>query len=329
MADASNGKKVTAIVPAFNEADRIGGVLGVLTSYDKFSQIIVVDDGSRDDTAAVARKFPVTVLRHEKNRGKAQSLETGVALANAPYIFFCDADMTGLTTGMLDEILDPVLRGDTEMMVAMHSRKIYWASFILSIIPLLGGQRALTRVLWERIPQEYKKGFMIEAALNFYARYWGKGYQYKVMEGLGQVIKEKKYGLRHGIKARIKMDLQIFAIYARLQIWEVPATIKSFRIAVTNIAGAGFGAIVGAVILFACYTGPAIFIREVFADDIATESSTPVVDLLLYIAANAGVDILAIIGLFILAFNILIIMLNIANVRFFRQFAPAKAERVR
>ena len=329
MAHAQNGKRIAAIVPAYNEADRIGGVLGVLTSYGKFSEIIVVDDGSRDDTSATAARFPVRVMRHPHNLGKAQSLATGVGATNTPYVFFCDADMTGLTTGMLDEILNPVLNGETEMMVAMHSRNIYYASFVLSIIPLLGGQRALTRELWEKIPGEYKKRFMIEAALNFYARYWGLGYQYKVMEGLGQVIKEKKYGLRRGIVSRLKMHADIFGLYMRLQILEVPPTIKSFRIAITNIAGAGFGAIIGAVIIFACYTGPATFIREVFADDLATESSTPLVDLLLYIAANAGVDLIAAIGILIILFNVLIVALNITNVRLFRQFAPAKAERVR
>ena len=329
MADTSNGKKVAAIVPAYNEADRIGGVLGVLTSYGKFSEIIVVDDGSRDETAQTAAKFPVRVIRHDRNRGKAQSLESGVRAADTPYVFFCDADMTGLTTGMLDEILEPVLKGETEMMVAMHNRPIYYLSFLLSIIPLLGGQRALTRDLWDRIPAEYKKGFMIEAALNFYAQYWGKGYRYKVMEGLGQVIKEKKYGLRRGLVSRFKMQLEIFEIYARLQLLEVPATIKSFRIAITNIAGAGFGAIVGVVILFASYTGPATFVRQVFADDLATESSTPLVDLLLYIAANAGVNLLATIGLILMGFNILVIVLNIANVRYFYQFTPDPPERIR
>jgi len=329
MVDPSNGKKVAAIVPAYNEADRIGGVLGVLTSYGKFSEIIVVDDGSRDETAQTAAKFPVRVILHDRNRGKAQSLESGVRAADTPYVFFCDADMTGLTTGMLDEILEPVLKGETEMMVAMHNRPIYYLSFLLSIIPLLGGQRALTRDLWDRIPAEYKKGFMIEAALNFYAQYWGKGYQYKVMEGLGQVIKEKKYGLRQGLVSRFKMQLEIFEIYARLQLLEVPATIKSFRIAITNIAGASFGAIVGLVILFASYTGPATFVRQVFADDLATESSTPLVDLLLYIAANAGVNLLATIGLILMGFNILVIVLNVANVRYFYQFTPDPPERIR
>src|SRR3989344_4953128 len=163
MAHEGSGKRIAAVVSAYNEAARIGEVLGVLSSYPGFAEVIVVDDGSKDGTAKAAGAFPVRVVRHEKNRGKAQAMESGVIASSADYIFFCDADMTGLTHEMIDEILQPVLAGNTEMMVAMHNRAIYYASFVLSIVPLLGGQRALTRDLWERIPGECKRGFMIEA----------------------------------------------------------------------------------------------------------------------------------------------------------------------
>lgn len=328
MADTSGGKGIAAIIPAFNEADRIGGVLDVLTRSNLFDEIVVVDDGSSDGTAEAAERYPVRVVRQVPNAGKAQAMERGVAITTTPYIFFCDADMNGLTVEMIQEIIKPVISGETEMMVAMHNRSIYYASFILSLIPLLAGQRALTRELWNAIPMEHKKGYMIESALNFYAQYWGKGYHYKVFKGLGQTIKEKKYGWRAGMWLRIQMHYEIFLLDMRLHTQEIPHTVKSFRIAVTNIAGATFGALVGVLLLIATYTGPSTFVRQVFADDIATESSTPLIDLMLYIAANASIDLLATIGVIILGFNILVIVLNIGSVRYFHEFRPTKPERI-
>ena len=61
-------EKVTAIVPAYNEAERIGAVLAVLTSYG-FRDVIVVDDGSSDNTSQVVSRYNVKYLRIEKNGG--------------------------------------------------------------------------------------------------------------------------------------------------------------------------------------------------------------------------------------------------------------------
>lgn len=78
---------VAVIVPAYNEAAVIGTVLSQLvgTGHD----IVVVDDGSRDDTAEVAARFPVTVLRHAINLGQGAALQTGIEYAAAlPHVRF-------------------------------------------------------------------------------------------------------------------------------------------------------------------------------------------------------------------------------------------------
>ena len=59
---------VTAIVPAYNEAGYIGETLQALSSTGCFSEIVVVDDGSEDNTADIAKKY-ARVIRHPQNRG--------------------------------------------------------------------------------------------------------------------------------------------------------------------------------------------------------------------------------------------------------------------
>jgi len=71
------------VVPAYNEASRLGDVLAAVAETGLGLEVIVVDDGSRDDTAGVARRFGATVLRHPFNLGYGAALQTGYKYALA------------------------------------------------------------------------------------------------------------------------------------------------------------------------------------------------------------------------------------------------------
>jgi glycosyltransferase involved in cell wall biosynthesis len=85
---------LSIIVPAFNEAKSLRTVLESLLSLrsDQDSEIIVVDDGSHDQTAEVASAFPVTLFRHPYNKGYGAALKTGIRQARGDLIIFFDAD---------------------------------------------------------------------------------------------------------------------------------------------------------------------------------------------------------------------------------------------
>lgn len=314
--DGKENAKITAIIPAYNEERDIAGVLRQLSWYPGFTEVIVVDDGSSDATAQIAATFPVRVIRHEVNRGKGAAMQTGVAASESNVIFFCDADMRGLSHEMLDAVLAPVLHGETDMVIAMRNWRMYYASFLLSMIPILGGQRALTRDLWIKVPEKYRERFMVETALNFYARYWGNGFQYTVVPGLKQTIKEKKYGLLKGFRARILMVGEVALAQMRLQFAEVPRNLKTGRIAFTNMVGALSGALLGSIILFASYTGPAGFVRDLFAKEILEDPDTPFINLLLYLATNMSIDLIAYLGMTLVVLNAGFALLNLRKLHY-------------
>lgn len=84
---------VYIVIAAYNESSRIGGVLNLLCS--KYRNIVVVDDGSSDNTAEIARQYSCHVLQHCMNRGQGASLQTGITYAlrrGADIIVTFDAD---------------------------------------------------------------------------------------------------------------------------------------------------------------------------------------------------------------------------------------------
>lgn len=87
-------KIATVIIPAFNEEEGISGLLESLKEQELFDKynFIVVDDGSTDQTAAVAGKYPVKVIRHAVNKGYGASLKTGIRKAATPYVITMDSD---------------------------------------------------------------------------------------------------------------------------------------------------------------------------------------------------------------------------------------------
>jgi len=84
---------VFVVVPAYNEAPRIGPVLEKL--LEVASTVVVVDDGSRDNTSEVVRRYPVWLLRHVVNLGQGAAIQTGITFAlqkAAQYVATFDAD---------------------------------------------------------------------------------------------------------------------------------------------------------------------------------------------------------------------------------------------
>ena len=91
--------KVSVIIPAYNEEQAISRVLeeliAVMDSLKTLYEIIVVDDGSTDNTRALAERYPrVRVIAHSENRGPGAARTTGVRQARGQYVVMIDADGT-------------------------------------------------------------------------------------------------------------------------------------------------------------------------------------------------------------------------------------------
>lgn len=304
MAEQKDLKSVTAIVPAFNEGERIGAVLSILTTFPHFDEIIVIDDGSVDNTQEVAESFDVRYLKNAENRGKGYSMDRAVSQATGDVVFFCDADVTGLTHDIIREIVDPVRRGEVDMFIGMRNRKWYLGHRIITFVPLLGGERAITKELWQRTPDYYRQFFRIEAALNFFALYFGNGFQYKIFKGLSQVIKEKKFGFWEGTVRRWRMISNIFSAQFRLHFVDIPESARNRRLLALIALQSAVGIVIGSLCIAAAYYGPKRFVFMLFAKEFIEDPHAPLAHWLWHVAHVTATGTIAAVGLILLLPNL-------------------------
>ena len=164
---------VAVIIPARDEADRIEATVTAAAGLPGVAFVVVVDDGSRDATAALARRAGAVVLRHERNRGKGAAMETGAevvrlvdqreARESPRHLLFLDADLAG-TAALAGPLTEPVLAGTADMTVAIFSNTVKLGGHGLVVglsgagirratgwrpAAPLNGQRCLTRAAFE------------------------------------------------------------------------------------------------------------------------------------------------------------------------------------
>lgn len=117
------------VIPAKDEAERIGATVASAATIPGVDLVVMVDDGSRDDTAARARQAGAVVTRHPRNRGKGAAMQTGAATVarleaegrhdGAPRaLLFVDADLAE-TAAACAPLTVPVLAGEVDMTIAV------------------------------------------------------------------------------------------------------------------------------------------------------------------------------------------------------------------
>lgn len=110
-------KDTTVVIPAFNEADGIARTIEGLKTQG-FAEILVVDDGSSDETAARAEAAGARVVRHPYNKGNGAAVKTGIREVSSRVILLMDADLQH-DPGEASKILGPI--GDYDMVIGARS----------------------------------------------------------------------------------------------------------------------------------------------------------------------------------------------------------------
>ena len=235
------GKKVSVIIPAFNEAEHIEDNLNeVIRTFDDFKcdyEIILVDDGSHDRTYAVAREVVkkngskrVFIKKNYDNYGKGRALKKGVRYANGEYIIFLDADMD-LHPAQLDTFFDIMQLTGADVVIGSKQhpnsqlnypwhRKIisngyYFFIKLMFGLPLHDTQTGIklfkVEVLKKVMPQIVIKQFAFD--LEILANAHRNGYQ---IEEAPIILDSQRTFGRIGLWAVWKTGLDTLAIFYRM-----------------------------------------------------------------------------------------------------------------
>jgi glycosyltransferase involved in cell wall biosynthesis len=189
MSAGARPDDVAVVIPARDEADRIQATVTAAAGMAGVAVVIVVDDGSRDATAAVAQQAGAVVTRHGRNRGKGAAMETGAETARIldqrehrdrpRHLLFLDADLAD-TAAQAGPLIEPVLAGTADMTIAVFSTTVKLGGHGLVVglsgagihratgwrpAQPLNGQRCLTRAAFEAA-RPLARGWGVETGLT-------------------------------------------------------------------------------------------------------------------------------------------------------------------
>src|ERR1035437_7140974 len=137
-------KKISCIIPTYNEEPRIGKVLGIVVGHPLIDEVIVVDDGSKDNTQKIVSDFKnVKLIVHKKNQGKSIAVCAGIKESSGEFIFLLDADLIGLTTSDITRLIEPVLDNLADVSISLRINSPWVWRFIG--IDYISGERVLPR----------------------------------------------------------------------------------------------------------------------------------------------------------------------------------------
>lgn len=208
--------RVAAIIPAFNEEDHIANVIRALRAVPEVHEILVVNDGSWDRTAEVARAHGATVLDLPENLGKGAAMKAGVEHVHADIVLFLDADLIGLTAAHVRALIQPVMAGEHEATVGIFEGGRPTTDWAQALAPFLSGQRAMRRELIDDVENLDEARFGVELQIHRQLKRLGKVPKEVILSDVSQVMKEEKMGLVKGLAARMKMYWEIIREIPRI-----------------------------------------------------------------------------------------------------------------
>ncbi|MCL5104192.1 MAG: glycosyltransferase family 2 protein [Armatimonadetes bacterium] len=172
--------RVAVLIPAFNESDLIGDTVRAAMEMQGVEEVVVIDDGSEDETAFVAYDAGARVIQTGMNIGKGTAMNRGIAETDADVYLIIDADL-GACAAETHKLLEPILADQADMSIAvMKAPPGHKAGFGcvmklarwgikkyggMVVTAPISGQRAIKRELIEAVGG-FERGFGVETALT-------------------------------------------------------------------------------------------------------------------------------------------------------------------
>lgn len=229
---AAVAARFDVVIPARNEASTVAGVVRAALGAAGVGTVFVVDDGSRDGTAMVARRAGarvVSVVASNAPGHKGRALAAGVAASNAEVLVFFDADLSGVLPQHFEALAAPVLEGPFALSCGILSYGPL-RDPLARRLPPITGLRALRREVFEGVDLSNSRGFQIEILINEVVVRRGWPSSVRSLGGLHHRTKVAKRGWRRGLAASLAMWRDLFACLRTVPFWTYPAYLRGLTL---------------------------------------------------------------------------------------------------
>ena len=153
---AARTARISCVVCAYNEAARIRRILEAVHDHPALAEVIVVNDGSTDDTEAILNDYPaIRVISYLPNRGKTYALTRGIAAATGDYLMFLDADLAGVNAADIQALAEPVIGGRAEVSISLRRNSL--APYRWIGLDFVSGERVIPAPLLDQAVKEMEQ----------------------------------------------------------------------------------------------------------------------------------------------------------------------------
>lgn len=206
-----------AVVPAYNESTTVASVVDVLLRSGLLDDVVVVDDGSTDDTFELAQRAGATVVRPPSNLGKGGAMLYGIheCCADDDAVAFFDADLLGLRTDHVARLVEGADLG-YDMVCGLRDKGSVQNALQLAFSPVITGERVCRRWVLDALPLTCWNGYCIETAMNDAVKRHGGRTALIFLDGVSMRTKSQKTGLFTGVRDHLRMAKQIVRTRAAL-----------------------------------------------------------------------------------------------------------------
>ncbi|MBU4369181.1 glycosyltransferase family 2 protein [Patescibacteria group bacterium] len=229
-----NVNAVTCIIPAYNESRTIANVIETCLKTPEINEIIVINDGSKDNTLAKLKPFnkKIKIINLDRNHGKGYAVVQGIKAACNSHVMFLDADLINLEPHHLYSLFQPIIENRADMTIGAFVASKSLSHYTLwrfsgqrcfqkeCLIPLIKKIEKTNYGLEVFLNEKFKKKRVIVVPLIFYRKYhlikprkqkdWLMSYTREVWQVFQQTISVKSYTYSEKVKSEFLHSLACY-----------------------------------------------------------------------------------------------------------------------